>query len=148
MAPEAQSCRGSFFVLLFLFTRDLRRLSTEERQSTSILPAGSPWIVTVAAWPRPDMGAQDETPGTPDCSRDIRDTLAGMGSCRVCRSTEMAQLSREGAGPCTGYANACPGTNSTRLKICIYRIEWEMVGEGKKSDCSLDENHFTHWLEK
>lgn len=78
------------------------------------------------------MGAQDETPGTPDCSGDIRDPLAGMGSCRVGRSTEMAQLSREGAGPCTGYANACPGTNSTLFKIYIYRIEWEMVGEGKK----------------
>lgn len=89
MAPEAQSCRGSLFVALLLFTQDLRRLSTEESQSTSILPAGSPWIVTVAAWPRPDMGAQDETPGTPDCSGDIRDPLAGMGSCR-----EWADLQR------------------------------------------------------
>lgn len=63
MAPEAQSCGGTFFVVLSLFTQDLRRLSTEESQSTSILPAGSPPIVTGAAQPRPDMGAQDETPG-------------------------------------------------------------------------------------
>lgn len=73
-----------------------------------------------------------DPPGTPDCSGDIRDTLAGMGSFGVGRSTEMAPLSREGTGPCRGYANACPGTNSTPFKICIYRIEWEMVGEGKK----------------
>lgn len=37
MAPNAQSCRGSFFVILPLFTQDLRRLSTEETESTSIL---------------------------------------------------------------------------------------------------------------
>lgn len=99
MAPEAQSCRGSFIVVLLLFTQDLRRLSTEESQSTSILPAGSPWIVTVAAWPRPEMGAQDETPGTPDGSGDVRDPLAGKGRCRVGRSTEMAQLSGKGQVP-------------------------------------------------
>lgn len=44
MAPNAQSCRGSFFVILPLFTQDLTRLSTEEAQSTCIL-TGSPWTV-------------------------------------------------------------------------------------------------------
>lgn len=68
MAPEAQSGGGAGFVVLSLFTQDLRRLSTVESQSTSIHPAGSLRIVTVAAWPRPDAGAQDETPESTDCS--------------------------------------------------------------------------------
>lgn len=71
MAREAPSRGGAGFVVLSLFTQDLRRLSTVESQSTSIHPAGSLRIVTVAAWLRPDVGAQDETPGSTDCSGDI-----------------------------------------------------------------------------
>lgn len=47
MAPNAWSCRGSFFVPLPLFTQDLHRLSTEETESTSILNG------LAGLWPRP-----------------------------------------------------------------------------------------------
>lgn len=84
MAPNAQSGRGPFFVILPLFTQDLRGLSTEETQSTSILPG---WArpVALAASPWPAMGdfCNLEKPTHRSLTEWSPDNLAGAGRCNT-----------------------------------------------------------------
>lgn len=150
MAPNAQSCRGSFFVLLPLFTQDLRRLSTEEIESTSILTGSAGLDRGPRHWPRPALGNFCHLEKATRCALTLIPRQPGL--CRPLQSSggedELTFQERQENPAKAVQVNVCPETNNMHFKICSYMIEWKLVGEKKNSDCSLDENHFTHWLEK
>lgn len=152
MAPNAQSYRGSFFVLLPLFTQDLRRLSTEEIESTSILTGSARlgWTVGPATGPGLHWGIS-ATWGRRHAVPWLWSpaNLACAGHCKAQAGEDELTFQERQENPAKAVqVNVCPETNNMHFKICSYMIEWKVLGEKKNSDCSLDENHFTHWLEK
>lgn len=151
MAPNAQSSRGSFFVLLPLFTQDLRRLSTEEIESTSILTGSAGLDRGPRHRPRPALGSFCHLEKATCCVPWLwsADSPARAGHCKAQAGEDELTFPGRQENPAKAVqVNVCPETNNTHFKICSYMIEWKLVGEKKNSDCSLDENHFTHWLEK
>ena len=73
----------------------------------------------------------------------------GAGRCKAQAGEDELTFQERHENPAKAVqVNVRPETNNMHFKICSYMIEWKAVGEKKNSDCSLDENHFTHWLEK
>lgn len=151
MAPNAQSCRGSFFVILPLFTQDLRRLSTEETKSTSIL-TGSPSDCGQGNFTRASGGEGGRfcnLEKATDCSLTecSPHNLVGAGSCK--QETHEAELpfQKRNENPAKAVQMCVQRQITCTLKYAStwYNGKWWVK---KNSDCSLDENHFTHWLEK
>lgn len=148
MAPNAQSCRGSFFVTLPLFTQDLRSLSTEEAQSTCIL-TGSPGLGP-AAWPWPAGLAGSLRPGQGDKPLPHSAIPGPPGWCRSC-NPEACEDELTFQRRSENLANAVQMCVQRQITCTLkyasikYNGKWWVK---KNSDCSLDENHFTHWLEK